>query len=473
MTADGGTQLPDELVAMNYQTNEQLFGMSSDEVGEFQLEGIRRRFREVRPNINVVSRLAEDVGVTEINDLADITPLCLPHTMYKSYALSYIEQGRYDKLTSWLANLTTHDLSRADISGCTSLESWLDRLEETTPLRPACSSGTTGKISFFPASSVEQLYRYRSYMTVNGPFRDEPDSHLASGEVDYFAPWPVATGRHNIPKMFELMRKHLYGHRPGKHVFTLGEGHWDVDLLWLSGRMRAAEARGELAALRLPPDMEKRRHELAEMQARASDNADEFIEELMVRRRGETIFLFAPFGQMIALAQQCKARGLRAEFSPDSYILGGGRSGSKGGVFPDGWLELCKDVFPFPYNEIYGMTESTGVARRCPAGHFHLPPWIVLFLLDPDTSAPLARSGVQTGRLALFDLLPSTFWGGFITGDRVTINWDGGCSCGRNGPFVHADIERYAALRDDDKITCAKSPDAYERAVEVALGTIE
>ncbi len=124
MTADGGTQLPDELVAMNYQTNEQLFGMSPDEVAEFQLEGIRRRFREVRPNINVVSRLAEDVGVTEINDLADITPLCLPHTMYKSYALSYIEQGRYDKLTSWLANLTTHDLSRADISGCTSLESW-------------------------------------------------------------------------------------------------------------------------------------------------------------------------------------------------------------------------------------------------------------------------------------------------------------------------------------------------------------
>ena len=472
MKTDGGPESADDLTALNVMTNEQLFAISPRDLAEIQLQGIRTRFKHVRSGIKVVNQLADDLGIRSIDALNDITPLCLPHTIYKSYSLSSIENGRYDRLTSWLSTLTTHDLSSVDVSDCSSLETWLDKLEAATPLRPACSSGTTGKISFFPCSTVEQLYRYNSYMTANGPYRDEADSHLASGKVDYFAPWPVATGRHNIPKMFELMRTHLYAGRPGKHVFTLGEGHWDVDLLWLSGRLRAAEAKGELGALRLPPDMDRRRGELARQQAEAAANADAFIEELMIRRRGQRVYLFAPFGQLISLAQECTARGLRAEFAPDSYILGGGRSGAKGTVFPDGWLELCKSVFPQAYNEIFGMTESTGVARRCPGGHFHLPPWIVLFLLDPDTSQPMERNGVQTGRLALFDLLPTTFWGGFITGDRITVNWDGGCVCGRKGPYIHPDIERYGSLQDDDKITCAKSPDAYERAVDVALGSI-
>ncbi len=231
MNAYSGLAGGDDLIAMNTMTNEQLFEMPSEELAERQLEGVRARFRHVRPAIKVVDRLAEDLGIRSIDTLADITPLCLPHTIYKSYALSSIENGRYDRLTSWLSTLTTHDLSHVDVSGCTSLEMWLDQLEATTPLRPACSSGTTGKISFFPCSTVEQLYRYNSYMTANGPYRGEADSHLASGKIDYFAPWPVATGRHNIPKMFELMRRHLYAGRPGKHVFTLGEGHWDVDLL--------------------------------------------------------------------------------------------------------------------------------------------------------------------------------------------------------------------------------------------------
>ena len=118
------------------------------------------------------------------------------------------------------------------------------------------------------------------------------------------------------------------------------------------------------------------------------------------------------------------------------------------------------------------MTESTGAGKRCPFDHYHAPPWNVLFLLDPETSEPLERSGAQTGRYAFFDLLPHHHWGGTITGDKVTIDWNGGCQCGRKGPFLHDGIERYSNLRDDDKITCAKSPDAYEKAIELTLGVM-
>jgi hypothetical protein len=53
--------------------------------------------------------------------------------------------------------------------------------------------------------------------------------------------------------------------------------------------------------------------------------------------------------------------------------------------------------------------------------------------------------------------------GGTITGDRVTMAWDGECPCGRRCPRVKNDVARYSELRDDDKISCAKSPGAYER----------
>jgi hypothetical protein len=106
----------------------------------------------------------------------------------------------------------------------------------------------------------------------------------------------------------------------------------------------------------------------------------------------------------------------------------------------------------------------------CSAGCFHWPPTLVVFVLDPDTGEPLPRIGTQTGRLAAFDLCPESYWGGTITGDQVTVDWEEGCSCGRRGPRLMNDVTRYSRLRDDDKITCSKSADAYERAVETLAG---
>jgi hypothetical protein len=475
MTSDFVNRIIADPVSLNLMSQEELFGIDTETVAQFQLEVIRKRFAEVRPAIKVVDRLARDLEISSLESLTDVTPLCLPHTMYKSYAQSYVEQGRFDKLTSWLDTVTAHDLSHVDTSRCNSLESWLDALEAQTPLRPVCSSGTSGKISVFPRSTIEAPYRYRSNLICNSGFRDEQDSGLASGEVDFFCPWPVATGRHNIPASHQMFRDLLYKDRPGHGVYTLGDGHWDVDLIWMSARQRVAEARGELATLKFPAHLEARRHELAEQQARAKKNIDAFIDNLMIQHRGRRVFLSAPLLQMIPLAQECDKRGLVADWAPGSYIVtgGSGKGETIGAGQANGWHELCRKVFPLPFHEVYGMTESTGISRKCSAGNHHMPPWITLFQLDPESSKPLERRGVQTGRLALFDLLPSSFWGGSITGDRITIDWNGGCSCGRNGPIIHDTITRYGNLRDDDKITCALSPDAYERAVDFTLGTLD
>lgn len=461
---------PRRFATMN---NEQVYTMPVEDVDRFQQHWLQRRFEEMRPRVKVLDRLATDLNMDEVGGFQDAPSLFLPHTFYKSYPASFIEKKQYAKLSAWLSTLTTLNLTDVDVSQCDSLDSWLGALMRETQLRPLCSSGTGGKISFFPRTVAEEYVFIRNYYLFNGGFRGELDSELESGKVDYFTPWPVASGRHNLPVLFNLLREHLYNDRPGEHVHTLGKGHWSADMLWFSGRLRAAERKGEVDLIEMTPELAALREQLAADARATAENIEPFLEKLMIGQRGKKVFLFATPKELYALALACRERGLKAEFAPDAYIFSPGRPGSKGHVMPETWLEECKEIFPYPYQGVYGMTESTGHARLCAAGHYHMPPWIFLALLDPDTGVAFPRSGVQTGRLALFDILATAYWGGAISGDRVTIDWNGGCPCGRVGPFMHDDIVRYMNLRDDDKITCAKSADAYAKTVDFVLGEVD
>jgi hypothetical protein len=73
------------------------------------------------------------------------------------------------------------------------------------------------------------------------------------------------------------------------------------------------------------------------------------------------------------------------------------------------------------------------------------------------------------GRFAFFDLLPDTRWGGFVTGDAVTLTWDKPCSCGRTTAYVEGEIRRYSTIRDvegEEKLNCAAAPEAYAQAID-------
>ena len=60
-------------------------------------------------------------------------------------------------------------------------------------------------------------------------------------------------------------------------------------------------------------------------------------------------------------------------------------------------------------------------------------------------------------------MLAQTYWGGFISGDEVTMHWEEDCDCGWKQPYVGPAISRYAdKLGGDDKITCAGTAKAYD-----------
>jgi hypothetical protein len=116
------------------------------------------------------------------------------------------------------------------------------------------------------------------------------------------------------------------------------------------------------------------------------------------------------------------------------------------------------------------MTEAgSGLTRMCPRGHYHIPTNIIPYLLDPRSGAILPRTGTQKGRYGFLDIATQTRWGGFLTGDEITLNYNDAtqCGCGRQAPFIVGDIRRYSeAEGGDDKITCAGAPAVHDRALE-------
>jgi hypothetical protein len=149
-------------------------------------------------------------------------------------------------------------------------------------------------------------------------------------------------------------------------------------------------------------------------------------------------------------------------------MSGGGMKGYKDP--PPNWREIVLDFFGIDnICQTYGMSEVSATAPMCKCGFFHFMPSMVPILLDKDANE-LPREGVQTGRMALFDLLAETYWGGFISGDQVTVHWDEDCACGWTGPRITQDIQRFAQMEGgDDKITCAGSAQAYNEFMEYVM----
>ena len=132
--------------------NTRIHSLPREEVQAVQLAAMNMRLEERRGQITMLQKLADGQAIGRIDALDDMAPLLMPHDVYKSYPVSLLAKLKFDKLNGWLAELTRHDPSAVDVSACDSIDSWLTRLRDTTPLDVATSSGSTGTCSFFPKS---------------------------------------------------------------------------------------------------------------------------------------------------------------------------------------------------------------------------------------------------------------------------------------------------------------------------------
>lgn len=441
----------------------QMWTLTPAERDAIHLSILKTRFADLKERIGQLAKLAKLQEITEINSISDMAPLLFQHTVYKSYPMALVEKGRFDMLTRWLDGLTVHDLSKVDASGCIGFDSWFDALEAQSPLRPNHSTGTTGKLSIIPRDTGDLEYFALNQTKLPEAFGNEPDRYsglrAAEGPIPIVYP-SSRRGRHVAQRMLDAV---VAGLGSEDTTYVLYNDFLSADVASLAGRVRGASMKGTLDDMAIPAQLLAQYKSSLERQKAQPHDQEAFFERIVSELKGRDVYAFGNVPLLFSWTEMGEKRGIEALFGSGSVIVSGG--GLKGSTVPDNWRERIENFLGASLRVGYGMSECIGGATECPHGVYHLAPYTVAFVLDPATGEQLPRSGTQTGRYAFFDLLVESYWGGFVTGDKVTLTWDG-CACGRRGPYFDPVIERFSELEGgDDKISCSGSNDAHEEAM--------
>jgi hypothetical protein len=458
------TTEPETMVRLSWTD---AFGIPAPEVEKIRLEALRNRFALLVDKVEVLKNLADEQGISEITSIEDGALLLFRHSVYKSYPISFLEKARFDRLTEWLDGLTVHDLSGIDASGIETIDDWLALLDRETELRIIHSSGTTGKLSLLPRSESEIPTMVIGWFKLSEGFRNERNAGLTHNGSQIPVIFPGHRyGAYAGQRVLDGFQKYLYD-GDGSLVVALNPGRLSADAASLAGRVRAAENKGELGRLQLGEKLLARQAEFIKEQAEAPGRTRDMLREVHARFGGKRVMCTQTWGGYYDFAVEAQKLGLRQVFAPDSRFCAAG--GLKGRTMPDDYQEVVKDFLGVPaLRRAYGMSEVTTLVPDCPEGYYHISPWIIPYVLDPETGQPAPRTGTHTGRFGLIDLTVTTHWGGFLTGDEVTLSFGDTepCSCGREGAYLHPNVQRYSEKQGgDDKITCAGAPEAMDKAL--------
>ncbi len=458
-TLQGGQLDPTNVGGWAKEPYESLLAMPLAQVEGPQLEALRRRFETMRADVAALDGLASRQGIDRIDSFEQAAPVLFDHRVYKSYPMSLLETRQFDRLTAWLARLTARDLDAVPLDGVTSVDAWLNRLDEHGMIM-LHSTGTTGKLSFLPRSREEWTsWRPAFFEAV----RAATGVDFRTEAIPSFYPG-YRFGHTTGTKMERIFGEETAAGEEGRHV--LYDYAISSDLLSLAARLRTAEERGELDTLDIDPRLLEERSKLIEVGRNRDRDLDRWFTSLAEEYRGRRVRIACVASDLVRLALNGRERGVKCNFAPGSVLLTSG--GLKGFRDPPAdWEQLLTDFFGIQrLSGLYGMTECMGMAPLCGAGYYHFFPYTIPVLLDRDGEV-LRREGVQTGRFAFFDLLAESYWGGFASGDRVTMYWGEDCECGWKGPRLDRSISRFSELEGgDDKITCAGTEEAYSEFME-------
>ena len=429
-----------------------VFDRPIDDLAARQLEAARELFAARREQIPVVRRRAEEARIEEIGSFADLVPLLLAHTNYKSYPIAFMEQGRWDRMLQWLQTLSVLDVTEVDVEGVTDVDDWIGRLRAAGHMVQA-TSGTSGKVSFLNHSQGDADLKRRHYRNISGwPFLTADNSRAVFIVGPSAGPNSAIEAYQNTAACWA---------RPGEAHFLTDEPVLIGDISRMAA-LRARMAEGTAS----PGEIAAAEQQAAEKGARMGWMLKTFAERLIAHRH-EPINVTAQWAQHMMIIDQARKMGVGdGEFHPQSMISAGG--GVKGVALP---TDYRQQVARF-YGEVvrpgaYGMTELLSLMPRCDHMRYHRPPTLIWLLLDQSGERLLGpddgEAGVVEGRFGFLDLAYEGRWGGLISGDKVQIDFAPTCPCGRPGPTILDTISRFNQSGQDDHIGCAGTIDAYIR----------
>jgi hypothetical protein len=428
-----------------------VFDMPFREALPRQLAAINERFQDRVAKIKLLQNRAETGGISEVREMADVVPLLFAHTAYKSYPEAWLTEQKWDRLGRWLDTVSTNRVQSIDTHGITGLDDWLRHLGERGH-HVSCSSGTTGKCAMMNATTADLQFAGQALLQGiiwSGLAPNHDRYMIGLGQVAMTAR-NAATGR---PMAEAFSPPGVAPFSPNVPPITIGG---ITEMVVLRKKITDGTAR--------PAEVARYEAEAAERE-KAIESALEQATDALIANRGRMLHITGMFGPLYKVAERVRARGYRGkDFCPNTGFISGGL---KRVQLPPNYREFVYETLnlaPERLCQAYGMQELNTTAVRCKAGRYHMPPWMLLLLLDEsgDHLIEPSGSGELEGRAAFFDLSVDGRWGGVISGDQIRASW-APCVCGNRSPSVSEDIQRYADTAGGDKIACAGTIDAYVR----------
>ncbi len=89
---------------------------------------------------------------------------------------------------------------------------------------------------------------------------------------------------------------------------------------------------------------------------------------------------------------------------------------------------------PQHFRDCFNMVELNTLVAECAHRVKHVPPWLHVLILDPQSLQPVAPG--QMGLLAFLDPTPTSYPGFILTDDFARLTPAGACACGKHGPGI-------------------------------------
>lgn len=245
-----------------------LFSLSKSELDSLQLHWAQTRFQQLQEHIPALDALAEKQGVKIITDFETLATILFTHQVYKNYPFAFIERKLFTELTRWLNKLTSHDLSSLDMRGVNTIDEWLTRLDEAG-MFVFHSTGTSGKLSFFPRSQTEK----EAWVEGTYTFLEAFMPGIRNLHLPVF--WPAyRSGRQASMRLITHFGPALAGSEAEYH--SLFNAPMSADFMSLAMRMKHAQEHGDLTAMDTIKAIFKTKGEIVTLKARKAGLSDGF-----------------------------------------------------------------------------------------------------------------------------------------------------------------------------------------------------
>ncbi len=411
--------------------------ISYAEMEELQLSALQTRFAAMVKTLPPLQALSEQRGISTIDSIEQAPALSFHHSIYKSYSEEALAEHDFPALTQWLNNFTMHDLSAVMAEDFDCIDDWMEALEKQTELSPLHSSGTTGRLSFHPRGKEErEAFKKHAQMAMGelaAPVAFHPN------KPDYAIVWPsYASGRAAALQAGQLFCEGFASSE--EDFFPLLTMNMSADFQSFLIQAENAKVDGRFLSPTPSDYVRPMLEQSMAMQKTHHQRNEDLLDAIDGKLKGRKIFFAGGPVLLYALAKAGLERGMEDAFAPGSVVASFG--GFKG-LSPAGDEEAVLRRFTGVqrYWQFYGMTELSSGLYACENGRYHVPPWIIPYVLEEETGEVKPREGIQRGRAAFMDLAAQSYWGGVISADAVTMGWSN-CACGRTTPHIGEDIKR-------------------------------